>query len=145
MTALFSRFVHHVDGFFLRVSKGRFSLSGFLAGWQTVTLTTIGAKSGQPRTLPLIGIEDGENVILIASNFGRPNHPGWYYNLCANPEATLSVRGHTRTYLARQASEGERQRYWQMASQVYLGFPLYEQRAGQRRIPVMVLTPKEEA
>ncbi|MEW5869871.1 MAG: nitroreductase/quinone reductase family protein [Chloroflexota bacterium] len=143
MTAIFSHIVHYVDRPFLRISGGRFSLSGFLAGWPTVVLTTVGAKSGLPRTTPLVGIEDGENVILIASNFGRPHHPDWYYNLKAHPLATLTLRGRARPYLAREATEGERQRCWELAAQVYIGFPLYQQRAGQRRIPILVLVPQE--
>jgi deazaflavin-dependent oxidoreductase (nitroreductase family) len=91
----------------------------------------------------LIGIPDGEKIILIASNFGRAQHPGWYHNLKANPQATLYWRGQSGKYLAREATESERQHYWQMAERIYIGFPLYKQRAGERRIPIVVLSPED--
>lgn len=141
VTGFMSHFIHYLDRLSLQLSKGRFSLSGYLAGWPVINVTTTGAKSGLPRALPLIGIPDSEKIVLIASNFGRPHHPGWYYNLKANPEARLSFRGQSGKYFAREATEVERQHYWQMATQVYIGFPLYQQRAGARRIPIMILTP----
>jgi len=63
-----SSILHRLDKFTIQRSNGRYSLSNFLGGTPIVTLTTIGAKSGRPRTMPLIGIPDGDNVILIASN-----------------------------------------------------------------------------
>jgi deazaflavin-dependent oxidoreductase (nitroreductase family) len=143
VTDFVSHFIFYLDRLCLQASKGRFSLSGFIAGWLVINVTTIGARSGLSRTLPLLGIQEGEKFILIASNFGRPHHPGWYYNLKANPEATLSFQGRTGKFLAHEASGEERQHYWQLATQTYIGFPLYEQRAGGRHIPVMVLTPQE--
>ena len=73
-----------------------------MAGLPIVAVTTIGAKSGQPRSFPPVAIPDGGNVILIASNFGQHNHPAWYYNLRAHPEVQLTYEGKTVTYLARE-------------------------------------------
>jgi len=140
-TDFFSHFVHYLDLLSLKISKGRFSPSGFLAGWPIITLTTTGAKSGLLRTLPLVGIQDGEKIILIASNFGRPNHPSWYYNLKANPEARLVVGGREGEYRASQTTDKERDLYWQMAVSTNIGFNRYQERAGSRRIPIVVLTP----
>jgi deazaflavin-dependent oxidoreductase (nitroreductase family) len=109
-----------------------------------VTLSTIGAKSGQLRTVPLIGISDGDKVVLIASNWGRKRHPAWYHNLRANPEATLSIQGRTGTYIAHETTGGEREEYWRRAVDLYAGYAAYQRRAGGRRIPVMVLTPKTD-
>jgi deazaflavin-dependent oxidoreductase (nitroreductase family) len=78
--------LHHLDRPVLRLSRGRYSLTRLLAGLPVVTVTTIGAKSGQPRSLPLVALPDGEHVILIASNYGQKHHPAWYYNLRAHPE-----------------------------------------------------------
>jgi deazaflavin-dependent oxidoreductase (nitroreductase family) len=89
-----------------------------------------------------VGIEDGERIVLIGSNFGRARHPAWYYNLRANPEATLSVRGQTDRYIAREATEAEREHYWHQAVALYAGYAAYEKRTGGRTIPIMVLTPK---
>ena len=88
---LLARTLHHLDRPMLRLSHGRYSLTSALAGLPVVMVTTIGAKSGQPRQLPLVAIPDGENVILIASNFGQHHHPAWYYNLHAHPQARESI------------------------------------------------------
>ncbi len=140
-TAFLAPFVHRLDIPLMRLSGGRFSFSGFLAGWETVAVTTRGAKSGLLRTLPLIGIPDGEKIVLIASNFGRPHHPAWYHNLKAYPQVQVKRGGRTAAYSAYEAEGEERQRYWDLAQRVYIGFPLYAQRAAPRRIPVMVLIP----
>jgi len=114
-----------------------------LAGLPVVTLTTTGARSGLPRSLPLVGIEDGDRVVLIASNYGRSRHPAWYYNLRAHPEVRLSIRERTGVYLAREATAAEHEAYWRAAVALYRGFEAYQKRAGRaaRRIPIMVLTP----
>ncbi len=102
-----------------------------LAGLPVVMVTTIGAKSGQPRSLPLVAIPDGENVILIASNFGQKHHPAWYYNLRAHPEVQLTYEGQTVAYTARETTGEERERCWQRAVDLYSGYPLYERRAAR--------------
>ena len=142
---LFSHVLHHVDGPVLRLSHGRYSATSILTGLPVVTLTTTGARSGLIRSLPLVGIEDGDRVVLIASNFGRARHPAWYHNLLANPQATLSLRDRTGAYVAREATPAEHDVYWRAAVARYGGFAAYQQRAGRvaRRIPIMVLTPAQ--
>lgn len=105
-------------------------------------LTTIGAKSRQPRTTPLLYTADGESIILIASNGGQPRHPSWYYNLRANPEITFLRGGREQTYIAREVAGDERAALWRKAAALYPGYNVYQQRAGQRQIPVILLTPK---
>ena len=70
VTAFVAPILHHVDAFFLRLSGGRLDITR-LSGLPVVELTTIGAKSGLPRTLPLAGFPDGDKFVLIASNYGR--------------------------------------------------------------------------
>lgn len=140
---LFARTAHRLDLPLIHLSKGRYSLTGILAGLPVVTLTAVGARSGRPRTLPLVAIQDGEKVVLIASNFGRPHHPAWYHNLRANPEARLTSHGRAGTYIAREATGAERERYWGQAVDLYPGYTVYQARAGGGAIPVMVLTPKD--
>jgi len=135
-----SHIAHRLDILIMRLSKGRYSLTSVLAGLPVVTLTTFGARSGQPRTLPLVAIQEGELVVLIASNFGRAHHPAWYHNLRTNPEARLTIHGHTKAYIAHEATGAERERYWRQAVELYAGYAAYERRAGGREIPVMVLT-----
>ncbi|MGB8648298.1 MAG: nitroreductase family deazaflavin-dependent oxidoreductase [Anaerolineae bacterium] len=135
---------HRVDGWVYRLSGGQASVTAMGAGLPVVMLTTVGARTGKSRTAPLVGIPDGDKIVLIASNFGGKNHPAWYFNLCAHPEATVSMNGKTRGYMARPAEGKERERYWQKAVDLYAGYAAYKERAQGREIPVMVLTPKTE-
>ncbi len=121
----------------LYLTRGRFSMS---PGQPILLLVTIGARSGRRRATPLLYLPDGDRVIIIASNAGRPRHPAWYYNLRANPEVTVFLRGRVRTFVAREAEGEERAELWRQAAGYFAGFSLYQQRV-TRRIPVMVLTP----
>jgi deazaflavin-dependent oxidoreductase (nitroreductase family) len=131
---LFSR----LDPPLLRWSKGRLS---FTPGVPVLLLETTGAKSGQTRETPLVYALDGDNVVLIASNGGGPKNPAWVHNLRANPLARATLRGGTGHYLAREAEGEERERLWEAALAVNPGYAFYQERAGERRIPVIVLEP----
>ena len=143
ITAVISQLLPRIDPHILRMTSGRHSLTSLVTGLETITLTTTGAKSGQPRSTILIPFWDGECAILIASNFGREHHPGWHYNLIALPQATLSREGRAQRYQARQAQGEERERYYQVAVESYPGYAAYRQRASHREITVWVLTPVE--
>ena len=138
---ILARMLHHLDRPVLRLSRGRYSVTSMLAGLPVVMVTTTGAKSGLPRSLPLVAIPDGENVILIASNFGQKHHPAWYHNSRAHPEVHLTYAGRTVAYTARETTGDERERCWRRAADLYSGYPLYERRAAGRHIPVMLLVP----
>lgn len=140
VTAFFAAKIHRIDGWVLKLTRGRHTFSE-IAGWPIVQLTTIGAKTGTPHTLPLIGLFDGGKVALIASSFGRQHNPGWYYNLINHPECNLQFNGRSSRYIARETSGEERERYWQLGVSYYKGYELYKIRAAQRRIPVMILEP----
>lgn len=92
----FSRWLHYVDAPVLRLSKGRVSIPALIAGLPVIALTTTGAKTGRQRTTPLVALEDGDRLVIIASSWGRKRHPSWYYNLRAHPGATVTIRGRTR-------------------------------------------------
>ncbi len=140
VTAFIAPRVHQIDKAILRLTGGKFSLSELL-GWNIIQLTTLGAKTGQPRTMPLIALFDGERLALIASSFGRAHNPGWYYNLKAHPECSVQWNGRTGKYVAHEAAGDEYDRYWRFAVSSYEGYEKYKERAG-RNIPVMVLEPK---
>jgi deazaflavin-dependent oxidoreductase (nitroreductase family) len=89
-----------------------------------IQLTTIDARTAQPRTLPLIALFDGERI-------GREHNPGWYYNLRAHPECKACFDGRTEIYVAREAEGDEREKYWQLALSSYDGYEKYETRAGR--------------
>ena len=104
-------------------------------------LTTTGAKSGLPRTLPLGYAKDGDALILVASNYGKPNHPAWYRNLVANPTVGVLAGKNSGTYTATEITDPvERERAWDLALDLYAGYADYEGRAGDRRIPLVRLS-----
>lgn len=131
--------LHHVDLHVLRLTKGRHTASSLLAGLPIVMLTTKGAKSGKERTLPLLGIPDGEDIIVVASGYGDARYPAWYHNLRANPEAVAGMNGVRRSLAARETEGEERERLWELCLEVYPAFAAYEEWAGNRRIPVIAL------
>jgi deazaflavin-dependent oxidoreductase (nitroreductase family) len=137
----FARTLHHFDRLTLKLSGGKQTLTAILSGLQVVTVTTIGAKSGAPRSVPLIPLPEGDKLVLIASNYGQKSHPSWYYNLRAHPEAQVTYRGKTTYYSVRQADPVEAEAYWKEAAEIYIGYAVYRQRASQRQIGVFVLTP----
>ncbi len=103
-------------------------------------LTTTGAKTGRQRIHVVLGIPDGERVIVLASNYGRQHHPAWYHNLIANPRASIVIGGTPREVVASELTGAERESYYQRGVDVYPGFTLYRERAN-REIPVIALDP----
>ena len=84
-------------------------------------LTTTGRKTGKERTTPLLYIEDGENLVVIASNGGAPYHPAWYLNLKANPEVSVRVRERDLKARAQEARGEERRRLFARLVDAYSG------------------------
>ena len=115
--------------------------------WSTIgkapvlLLTTTGRRSGQPRTAPVVYLADGENLIVIGSNAGNRNEPGWSFNLKANPDARVEVGPRKREVRARVAAGDERERLWRAMNAQYAGFDDYEERTS-RDIAVFVLEPR---
>ena len=142
VTAFFAPRIHRLDRTLLGRTNGKHSLAEIL-GWPIIELTTIGAKTNQPRSLPLIGIIDGKKIGLIASSFGRAHNPGWCYNLKAHPECDVLFNGRSGKYIAHEIEGAEYEKYWQMAVSYYKGYEKYKERAAHRHIPVMVLEPKK--
>jgi deazaflavin-dependent oxidoreductase (nitroreductase family) len=130
-----------VDPYLLRATRGHLGAGLVLP---SLNLTTTGAKSGQPRTATVLYFSDGDDVIVIASSFGRDKHPAWYHNLKAHPEATLARSGHTGRYRAAEVEdEAERERLFGLADRIYGGYADYRERTAKigRRIPIMRLEP----
>lgn len=128
--------VQPLDRLVLRVTGGRMGVVSLV--YPTLVLITTGARSGVQRRTPLLFLPDGNRVVLVASNFGRDRHPGWYYNLRANPQAQVNIYGHTFTCWAREATGIEYLELWERAVRYYPGFAAYARRAG-RTVPIMVL------
>ena len=101
-----------------------------------------GARSGQPRTVPLLYTPHGEDFVLVASKAGAQKHPSWYHNLKAHPHVEVEVDGQRIPVRAHEASGTEREDLWRLVTDNYGGYDVYQQRAAGRRIPVMVLSPR---
>lgn len=138
---LFARILHRIDRPVHRLTRGRYTFASLLSGIPVVMLTTTGAKSGQARTVPVLGIPCQDGVAIIASNFGQHRHPGWYHNLRAHPDAEVVVDGIHRPVRAVEADGERRAEIWTEGLRVYPGFGQYERRASHRRISVFVLEP----
>jgi F420H(2)-dependent quinone reductase len=104
-------------------------------------LDTAGAKSGTRRTTPLAYVEDGRDVVIIASKGGHPKNPAWFHNLRAHPDTTVQIGRERRAVHARVASPEERARLWPMAVATYSGYRGYQERT-QREIPLVILEPR---
>jgi deazaflavin-dependent oxidoreductase (nitroreductase family) len=142
ITAFFAARLHHIDNLILRLTKGNLTVSQF-AGWTIIQVTSIGARSNQPRTVPLIGVMDGEKIALIGSNFGREHNPAWYYNLKTHPECDMTIKARTAKYVARELDGEEYKHYWRVAVSIYSGYEKYRERAAHRHIPIMLLEPRK--
>jgi deazaflavin-dependent oxidoreductase (nitroreductase family) len=103
-------------------------------------ITTMGRKSGRPRTTPTLYLDDGDRVILPASFGGRDSNPAWYLNLESNPEVHLQIRSRHLDLRARDATEDERKRYWPRLIRIYPPYRGYR-RAADRVIPMVVCEP----
>jgi deazaflavin-dependent oxidoreductase (nitroreductase family) len=138
--AISRKVMHRFDRPMLRLTRGRFS---FVSAYPTLLPTTKGARSGRPRTVPLLFVRTAGGIAVIGTRFGSTRHPGWYHNLRAHPEATLQIDGVLGAYLARVADETERAEIWERAVRMYSGYERYAARA-RRTIPVMILHPMPE-
>ena len=107
-------------------------------GSKVLLLTTTGRKSGRPGTTPLIYESAGDDYVIVASNGGAPEHPGWYRNLANEPRVEVQVLGDIFRARARTATGDERARLWELAAQQWPPYDDYQTRT-EREIPVVVL------
>ncbi len=129
-----------LDGPIMKATGGRVSLAA--GAVPVVVLTSTGARSGERRETPLVYFTDGDDVILIASNYGGARHPGWYYNLIAHPQCELRIGPDGGSFVARETEGAERDRLFALGGDLYSGYPKYAQRTdGIRTIRVLRLAP----
>lgn len=106
-------------------------------GTTILLLTTTGRRSGHERTTPLIHRTDDDSWVVVASKGGAPEHPGWYQNLQASPQATIQVEAKRIQVRARTAEGEERDRLWRLMTEQWPAYDDY-QRKTTREIPVVV-------
>ena len=119
-----------------RANKGRMAA---FARQPLLLLTHTGAKTGERRTNPLAYFRDGNHYIIVASKGGAPTNPDWYYNLLANPRATIEVGSEQLEVTVEPAGPAERERLWAMVIERNPAFKEYEKKT-RRTIPLVILT-----
>ena len=126
------------------VHKTILALSGGKLGWTAgnmpvLELTTIGRKSGQPRSSMLTAPwSDGETMAIVASAGGNDSHPSWFLNLSDNPSVSVRTSDGTKEMTARTTSGDERTQLWDEITSKYKNYADYQSKT-EREIPVVVL------
>jgi len=138
---LVKHFASHLDPLIFRATNGRFTSTG-PPTLPMLALTMIGRQSGKPRTVQLAYVEHDGAYHVVASAMGQDRHPGWRYNLEANPDVELQVRGRRLVARARVLSDGEKTKAWPLIKETIPQMRTYEART-DRNIRVFRLDPAE--
>ena len=105
-----------------------------------ILITAKGAKSGEPRTFPLVYTMDGDRYVVIASKGGGPTNPDWYFNMVANPDVTVEVGAEKFQAKAAEVHGAERDRLFNEQGAMMPIFAEYAEKAkGIRTLPEVVL------
>lgn len=129
-----------IDRRLLPLTRGRLTVA---VGQPILLLHTRGARSGQPRTSPLLYTPHGGAFVIVASKAGAEHHPAWYHNIRAHPDAVAAeVGGRTIPVRATVAEGAQRAELWRIVNDNYNGYDVYQGRAGSRVIPVVLLEPQ---
>ncbi len=126
-----------VNIFLYRLTGG--VLGGRMQGQNVLLLYTVGRKSGAQRITPVNYFRDGENYLLVGSNWGKSSQPAWYFNLLQQPETRVQVKRRTFRVRARPASEGEHARLWGYVTSLNPFYARYQAQT-KRQIPIVILT-----
>jgi deazaflavin-dependent oxidoreductase (nitroreductase family) len=139
LALVFRHTFHHIDRAVARHRPGH-TVSAAIAGLPNILLTTTGARSGQPRTVPLVAVPVPGGIAVIATRFGAQTNPAWYYNLLADHRAVVEIADRRVVVEAHEVPDGEAyDEIMRHADQVYAGFRAYRARVTRRHIPVFVL------
>jgi deazaflavin-dependent oxidoreductase (nitroreductase family) len=131
-----------IDPILYKATNGRLHSMG--PGTETmVTLTTRGARSGRPRSAHLACVHHEGDILLVASAMGQQKHPGWRYNLEANPECEVQTKGQSYRARARVLTDEEKEAVWDKMRRQIPMIHVYEQRT-DRNIRVFRLTRIDE-
>lgn len=138
---LFARLLHHLDRVAFGLTGGRRTVTSALSGLPVILLTTTGARTGLPRTVPVLGFPVQAGLAVAAGNFGRRPEPAWCVNLRRDPHARIVVAGQPRRVVAEELSGETREAVWRHCLAIYPGGAAYARRAGTRVIGVFLLRP----
>lgn len=136
ITSPLMKWISQANTWLYRKSAGKFG--GSLSGVPVLLLTTRGRKSGRSHTTPLIYLEDGDQLVVVASKGGAVGHPAWYLNLQANPEVAIEQGSRHRTMIASTANGADRAMLWPRLVDRYPAYADYQSWT-DREIPVVLL------
>ncbi|MCE3240572.1 MAG: ddn 2 [Deltaproteobacteria bacterium] len=136
------RLIGRLHAWLWRLTRGRFVDAVGVAPF--LLLTTMGRKTGRLRTTPVLYLEDGRDLVVVASFGGNDMHPAWYLNLKQYSEAEVVIRGERQPVTSREITSEEKKLIWPRLVKSYPQFDIYQQRTS-RQIPLMRLTAKIES
>ena len=114
-------------------------------GIPIIVFTTIGAKSGKVRKVPLMRVEHEGEYALVASKGGDPKHPSWFYNLGANPTIMMQDGPEPFETTVRQIDGDEYKTWWDRAVAIYSPYAEYQEKAPHRKIPIFLTAKKQSS
>lgn len=147
ITAKLIRYGSKAQARAFRLTNGRIGSTwrvgaGFRKPVPTLLLEHVGRKSGMRFTTPLLYLENGPDLVIVASQGGLPRNPQWYANLLANPETYVHLRKERGRRVSARVAEGdERDELWPRLVELYADFARYASWT-DREIPVVVLEPR---
>lgn len=130
-----------LDKLTYRLSGGRRGLSP--RRMTTALLTTTGRRSGRAVTTPVLVLPDGDDLIVVGSNYGRGRHPAWTYNLMADPRAELRMGDYRRRYVAERLSEDDGRSYWPRLVRMWPAWETYRE-ITERKFRMFRLKPADQ-
>ncbi len=138
--AVYRRLGPKVDPWLMRTTRGR--ITSRLYGFPALLLITIGAKTGKERTSPLLYVRDGEDFVIVGTNFGTEHHPAWTGNLLKTPEARIVIGEETIAVTAELCDGATLERLWPKFTSVYGGYDAYRARLTRRTPRMFRLHPR---
>ncbi|WP_240670387.1 nitroreductase/quinone reductase family protein [Actinoplanes solisilvae] len=127
-----------VDRLLSRVTRGRVVALGMAP---SLLLTTTGRRSGLPRSSPLQFVRHGDDLVVIASNWGGESDPAWAWNLTADPRAVVTLGGAEIPVIAYEALDDDHERLWRLIVDQWPGYENYKTRASHRHLRIFRLSP----
>lgn len=137
---LVKHYASKIDPILFRATNGRFTSTG-VPTLPMLTMTAVGRKSGEKRAVQLAYHKDGDDLLIVASAMGAENHPAWRYNIEANPNVEIQVRGERFDAVARLLTDEEKARVWPAVKRTIPQMNVYEKRT-DRKIGVFRLERK---
>jgi deazaflavin-dependent oxidoreductase (nitroreductase family) len=138
--ALYRRLGPRLDPWLFRVTGGRIATRWY--GFPSLLLITTGAKTGLKRTSPLLYARDGDDFLVVGTNFGTEHHPAWTANLLKTPEAAIVVGEDTLAVTATFCEKAAFDRLWPRFTAIYGGYRVYLARVTGRELRMFLLHPE---